>query len=281
VWEKENDLALQAVAHNDLGCVFERTGRQPEALQEFVVAIELAGRTRGGNSSLCLSILNKGEALSSAGNVREAEADLSQARTLAEETPRRDLLPKIFTELGVLRQRLGEDREAADLYRKALEAHENLVKDNPGSTEAQDGLAWFLANCGDSRLRDPARAVELAGRAVEAAPEQGLYWRTLGLARYRNGDWKETLSALDKAMQNRSGGDSSDWFILAMACWRLGEKDKARDWYDKAVAWMNKNQPQVEELKRFRAEAAALLGVADGAGGKDAGAKTPTPKPPR
>jgi hypothetical protein len=46
-----------------------------------------------------------------------------------------------------------------------------------------------------------------------------------------------------------------------MAHWQLGEKDKARAWYDRAVAWMDKNQPQNGELKGFRAEAAALLGV--------------------
>jgi hypothetical protein len=40
---------------------------------------------------------------------------------------------------------------------------------------------------------------------------------------------------------------------------RLGEKDKAREWYDRAVQWMDKNQPKNDELRRFRAEAAELL----------------------
>lgn len=46
-----------------------------------------------------------------------------------------------------------------------------------------------------------------------------------------------------------------------MAHWQLGEKDKAREWYDKAVQWMDKNKPQDEELKRFRSEAEELLGI--------------------
>jgi hypothetical protein len=42
----------------------------------------------------------------------------------------------------------------------------------------------------------------------------------------------------------------------------LGEKDVARTWYDKAVAWMDKNKSQDEdELRRFRTEAAELLGI--------------------
>ena len=46
-----------------------------------------------------------------------------------------------------------------------------------------------------------------------------------------------------------------------MAHWKLGDKTQARSWYDKAVPWMEKNQPKNEELIRFRDEAAALLGV--------------------
>jgi hypothetical protein len=68
-----------------------------------------------------------------------------------------------------------------------------------------------------------------------------------------------------KSVQLRKGGDSFDFFFLAMAHWQLNDKDKAREWYDQAVAWMDKNAPQNEELKRFRAEAAALLGLAKAA----------------
>ena len=46
-----------------------------------------------------------------------------------------------------------------------------------------------------------------------------------------------------------------------MARWKLGEKDKAREGYDRAVQGMDRHQPKNEELLRFRAEAAELLGV--------------------
>jgi hypothetical protein len=46
-----------------------------------------------------------------------------------------------------------------------------------------------------------------------------------------------------------------------MAHWQLDEKDEARTWYEKAVEWMDMNQPKNEELLRFRAEAAELLGI--------------------
>ena len=60
--------------------------------------------------------------------------------------------------------------------------------------------------------------------------------------------------------------ESWDTFFLAMAHWQQGEKEQARRYYDRAVRWMDENQqgmdkPLQEELCRFRAEAAELLGV--------------------
>jgi hypothetical protein len=46
-----------------------------------------------------------------------------------------------------------------------------------------------------------------------------------------------------------------------MACWQLGERDEARIWYERAVQWMEKHAPKNDELLRFRAEAAELLGL--------------------
>jgi tetratricopeptide (TPR) repeat protein len=79
--------------------------------------------------------------------------------------------------------------------------------------------------------------------------------------RFIGGDWKGAIADLEKSMELRKGGDSSDWFFLAMARWQLGDKDGARESYDQAVKWMETNAPENKELIRFRAEAAELLGV--------------------
>jgi tetratricopeptide (TPR) repeat protein len=105
--------------------------------------------------------------------------------------------------------------------------------------------------------------VVLAKRAAERGPRQGSYWGTLGTAHYRAGDWDAAIAALEKALKLRSGGDSHNWFFLAMAHWQRGDKERARQWFDRAVAWMEKHMPAEEELRRFRAEAAALLGLRD------------------
>ena len=71
---------------------------------------------------------------------------------------------------------------------------------------------------------------------------------------------------LDKSQKD--GGNSWQWFFLAMAHWQLGEKDEARQWYDQAVEWMEQKQPDNDELRRFRAEAAELLGISEQPNGK-------------
>ena len=90
----------------------------------------------------------------------------------------------------------------------------------------------------------------------------------LGWAHYRAGDWKASVEALEKScglwsQDDPKGGDAYQWFFLAMAHCRLGEKDKARGWYDRAIEWTDKYRQKNEDLRRFRAEAAELLGLSE------------------
>jgi hypothetical protein len=54
-----------------------------------------------------------------------------------------------------------------------------------------------------------------------------------------------------------------DWLFLAMAYWRKGDKQDALAWYHKATARTDEQHTRDEELIRFRAEASALLRLAD------------------
>ena len=135
--------------------------------------------------------------------------------------------------------------------------------DHPDTIASLFKLARLLASSTDPKVRNASRAVELAKKAVESSPKGGHLWNALGIAQYRFGDQKAAIASLEKSMELRQGGDSFDWFFLAMAHWQLGEKDKARIWFDQAVGWMDKKQPTNEELWGFRAEAAELLGMKD------------------
>jgi tetratricopeptide (TPR) repeat protein len=127
-------------------------------------------------------------------------------------------------------------------------------------------VAWVLTIACDEELRDLPKALDLAKKAAELRPKDAFSWGIYGTARYRTGDWKGAIAYLDKAMglnttRDRDRNSAIIGFFLAMAHWQLGEKDKARAWFAKAVQWVEKGNKDNAELKRFRAEAAELLGI--------------------
>ena len=87
------------------------------------------------------------------------------------------------------------------------------------------------------------------------APKDKNGWHVLGVAQYRAGEWQRAIEAVEKSMKLNQDANAGGWFVLAMAHWQLDHKDQARKWNDKAIDWMDKNQPNNEELRRFRAEA--------------------------
>jgi tetratricopeptide (TPR) repeat protein len=142
------------------------------------------------------------------------------------------------------------------------------LKHSPGHdailAEAHNNLAWLLATCPNAEMHDSRQAVVHARAAVKLEPATGNYWNTVGVALYRNGELDAAYEALDRSIQLRgNGGDSFDWFFLAMIDHKRGRQEKAREWYDQAVTWYHA-QPAVNdgELYRFQVEAAQELGLA-------------------
>jgi tetratricopeptide (TPR) repeat protein len=180
----------------------------------------------------------------------------------------------------------GHSEEACKLHQETLDMRRRvLTAEHPDTLLSMNNLAWLLANAPDKKVRNPARAVELAREVAQKAPEKRFAWNTLGVAYYRAGDWNQAISTLQRSVDlARDGGVAQDWFFLAMAHWQLGKtvgggpgaggnaenataqeqarrRREARMWYDRGVAWMEANQPRNGELLRFRAEAAELLGI--------------------
>src|SRR5262249_22177574 len=107
---------------------------------------------------------------------------------------------------------------------------------------------------------------------IELQPGNGSYYNTLGVVEYRAGNWEKAVAAFRTSMEKQDGGNSYDWFFLAMAEWRLGRKDEARSWYAKAVAWTRDRAPGDVQWRSFGDEAAVLL---------DGRAAPGDPAPPR
>jgi tetratricopeptide (TPR) repeat protein len=167
---------------------------------------------------------------------------------------RRRRLASVWDEMGSMLLAFNHRRDAEPLFRGAL----TVDTTNP---VLYDHLAWLLASRPDRQPHDPARAVELARKAVVLAPRARESWHILGVAQYRAGDAKAAVEALETALPLRDGGDASDWLFLAMARWRLSDQAAARGWYDKARSWIDQHKPQDEDLRRVLAETTALLGA--------------------
>jgi len=258
-----------ARSHHDLATLLRRNRQLSEGEKEYRQAIAVWEQLAADVPSQPIYRVHAGVTygydlaplLAERGQSQEAQEatrrSVSLFEKLAVEFPKdgheRHLLECRF-KLAVLLSAGGQFQEAETAYSKILELA-------PKSPLTLNNLAWLLATCPDAKFRDPGRAVELAKKAVALAPKEGNHWNTLGVAHYRAGDWKAAIAALTKSMDARKGGDSFDWFFLAMAHWQQGDQEKARTWYDRAVGWMDKNQPKNEELRRFRAEAGELLGV--------------------
>jgi Tfp pilus assembly protein PilF len=115
-------------------------------------------------------------------------------------------------------------------------------------------------------VRAANRAVELAERAVKLKPQNGQFLNTLGIVQLRVARYSEAVESFTRSAELLAGeyaGDDAAYnlFGLAMAHWQLGDKEKSRGYFEKAVEWTQKNQPTNEELVRFRAEAEEMLGI--------------------
>jgi tetratricopeptide (TPR) repeat protein len=158
--------------------------------------------------------------------------------------------------------RLSTQERAALVARyvaRAKELRSRVIRGCPSSDYFENEVAWYLATYPDARFRDPSHAAALAERAISRNPKSGDYWNTLGVARYRQGDWKAAITALEKSDKLNGGRQPIDALFLSMAHWQLGQPAEARKWFDRATDVLKKPGQETEEVRRFRAEAAMLL----------------------
>ncbi len=249
VYRQAIALAPQyAAAHAVLGFALERKGWIDEAIEEQLETIRLAQHTT------MRVYLTLGRMLEHRGRYDEAIVNYKKSV---------EVYPKIALGHVVLAEALWKVRrnvEAIASYEKAIALYEKAIEVDARNAYLHNNLAWLLATCAEVKLRNPAKAVRLASKAVELAPKARVFCNTLGVARYTSGDCKGAVEALKKSLQLQ-GDNSWDFFFLAMAHRQLGDRGDARLWYDKAVEWMEKNQPKNEELRRFRAQAEQLMEI--------------------
>jgi serine/threonine protein kinase/Flp pilus assembly protein TadD len=247
-----------ALYRKDLGDVLLENGELDAALEEYRRADRLKPDDAATLSGMGSAHLIRGLAEGDEAPVDEALAAYQEAERLQPE------LVRTLFGLCTIRHLRGDREAALSALRTFARAHPEAM------TEADcygrlahhfNSIARLLANARDTGLRNPARAVELAREAVALEAGEPAYWNTLGVARYRAGDWGQAILDLEKSMSLGRGGDATDMLCMAMAHWRLGREPDAVRWYGKALGWIEKNQNPGEEIGLLRIEAAQLLGI--------------------
>jgi WD40 repeat protein/Tfp pilus assembly protein PilF len=157
-------------------------------------------------------------------------------------------------------------------YRKTCMAILNRF----GQTDDGDtanSVAWTCALV-PAAVKDPAQLVRLAEKALASDPRQYNYLNTLAAVLCRTGKYEAAVERFSEAIKAQGkGGTAWDWLLLAIAHHHLGHSADARQWLDKATAWIDgEAQPKADseksallawndrlELQLLRTEAEGLI----------------------
>ena len=125
-------------------------------------------------------------------------------------------------------------------------------------------MAWHVARTSDL----PAAQYLLAHEGVEIClvekPEESAYINTLGILKYRLGEYEASLETLARShsyySQEHAGGVPADLAFIAMAQHQLGRESDARATLAALkIAMANPELRDVEDNRKHLAEADALL----------------------
>lgn len=228
--------------HRQLADTLARLGRTEEAVGHYRQALAL-------HSGDAETQLNLGIALATLCRFDEAIGHYREAIELAPDNV------KARSNLGKALQLVGRHAEAIPLYREALRrapesaplwcaladaaeqtgdlagavaSYREAVRLDPQSLVGLNGAAWILATHPDAAARQPAEAVQLARRAVEAGgAENASVLDTLAAAYAAAGDFPQAVSTARKALALARAGSAPEMAADIAARLTLFEKGRS------------------------------------------------------
>lgn len=202
------------VAHYNLAILLQRNGRHDEAFPHLEAASRLKESDTSAHAAYAVALLGKQRPAEArvllekvlAANPNDAAAHYSMAsawlleqnlEAAAQELERAVALRRdaeYVRTLGVVRGALGDEAAALANARTAVELRPDWI-------DAVCDLASLLAGAQDERARDPARALDLAQRAVKlGAGRNARALEVLALVHARAGRLADAAAALEQAL---------------------------------------------------------------------------------
>jgi len=272
--EGGHDEAVEALAS---ASEYTMAGLAVEATDKFHQAIELASEVDDITARQV-----QAEALDGLGQNYMALGDLERSSAafreaviirdeLASQSPddenfrdlaiARDGLSRALAEAGQFIEAIEERQHALQIWKILADNHRKNLEYREQHVNTLNDLAWLLVTNPDLAIQGPGRALALIEEAVSIAPDHDALWNTLGVVRYRIGDWAGSIEALEKSAQSTpdGAGTAFDHYFLAMAWSQLHRDDLAEEWFERAVAWTARHRPDHLALRRFRDEAWSIL----------------------
>ena len=284
---------IDATPHTNRGESLKHTGKLPESIAQYRETVRV-------KPDYALAHQNLAEALRAQGLLAEAIIEFKKAIALnPKPVDAHTGLAKALTAENKLEAAIAEFHIAIGLGADAADAHDRLgfamrlqgnleaaIAEHKKATELSPENACYLNNLAWTLVIRPKRprpeydeGLKHAHQAVDLEPDY-VHQSTLALAEYRKGHWAWSLAASERAMEQNNGGNAWDWFLMAMAHCQKGDKEEARNWFDKAVAWTEANAPENPDLRQFRSEAAELLGLPGTKPSKEPSARAREPTKP-
>src|SRR6266403_4794117 len=225
----END-----VAHNNLGFLFLRRGELDKAISQFQAALDIRSRNTETHYSLGAALIqsNLGNALARKQLWDEAIDHLQEAVRLRPDYADAYFnLGSVLFQQGRIDQAIAQWQKALAIRPRDAEAHRNVasalrkqgnVKEAiaeyeqalnimPEDSVALNNMALILATSSDASMRDGARAVTLAVKAVQASGGRDPnFVRTLAAARAEAGQFAEAVATAEAAKALASTQDKPE-----------------------------------------------------------------------
>jgi hypothetical protein len=221
--------------------------------------IQLAGHETGRPAALAFSPDGSRIAVGTGTRVRLWDARSAYRPGTSEVVAR---LRKTFALADDMRAAARADSTLGPDLKEAVLRAITYAGDNPFDLNE---AAWDVVKAPGASAEAPARARRCAETAVELIPWNSGFLRTLGMAQFRTGAFREAVATMERRAAARNGPTASDFAVFAMARQRLGESEAARDALERLRTEMKKPANAANaELNALLREAEAL--VAGGAG---------------